>query len=735
MSLSAPFASRVSTMNAGQGAGAPPPAGNSRVVTSLLTGAARGVYGLVRARSAPSLARVAASSARLASLHTPRPVFLVQAKSLFSPASQPRLSAEDSPADGRAGGSAQHASPSAALSPFIPPAAPEPAAQAQVRYSVSFLRASALSTLHRTQDAAPPPGPPHPWATTLNPVAPAPVVFVSPPPPFGRREQHQQQPVAPSTAFLSPLPPPQQPRGTPEASHLSHGQDGPDSSNADDIFGPLKAVLSHAKKRPAVDELLASYTPLGAMSTALATPSSGGGGATAKRQRVEGYGSGYGGGAAWHTEAATPGGSHMQQQQQHQYSGGMGWQGGMAPGGELRSTPFRSPQPVQPAYGMYAQRGTGLPTPNGTHRQMQAPGALLPMTPTFQQFMQPPPPQQTTYGALASSAAAPQPAVTQTARRIADTLQGLLGPQGGSLGQHGLADVAGPSALSRPSLMAPPPAPPFESLMTGVPPPPATSSQQQQGGAAVFDVPLGLAPSTAAAPPPPPAAAVSSGPAAGWDPEFMKRNLAHQVKAAEAAAQEASGQRITVTPKPAAPAPPAPAAPSPAAAAPAPAASGGWDAAFLAKAAADAKKAAEAAELEAKGVHITVDKKPAAAPPKPAPAPAFQPPAAGAIVHGGGFRFGPSTVTPPAPPVAAPVAQPPAPAPAPPAADGGDNGGKDWGIDQLRGLYAFTHDSAASFVLPPPVPGAAHTFRKAGKSTARCGVPMQRLYTFTIQSD
>ena len=38
-------------MSGGQGAGAPPPgaAPNSRVVTSLLTGAARGVYSLVRA--------------------------------------------------------------------------------------------------------------------------------------------------------------------------------------------------------------------------------------------------------------------------------------------------------------------------------------------------------------------------------------------------------------------------------------------------------------------------------------------------------------------------------------------------------------------------------------------------------------------------------------------------------------------------------------------------------------
>jgi hypothetical protein len=38
-------------MSGGQGAGAPPPGAtpNSRVVTSLLTGAARGVYGLVRA--------------------------------------------------------------------------------------------------------------------------------------------------------------------------------------------------------------------------------------------------------------------------------------------------------------------------------------------------------------------------------------------------------------------------------------------------------------------------------------------------------------------------------------------------------------------------------------------------------------------------------------------------------------------------------------------------------------
>ena len=578
-------------------------------------------------------------------------------------------------------------------------------------------------------------------------MAAAPVVFVSPPPPSGRRETLPPQPAPPTTGFLSPLPPQQQQqRVTPDTSYLGRGP-SPATDNADDIFGPLKAVLYQAKKRPAVDDLLASYTPLGAMSASMATPGSGGGGGGVKRQRMEvgvnaagGYG-GYGGGA-WHSD--TPGAHVQQQQQQQQYSGAMAWPSGAAPG-EMHATPFRSPQPVTApgAYGMYTQRGA--PTPTMAHRQMQAPGVLLPMTPTgaaSQHHMQAVPmPQQQPFGfaALAPTPAAPQPAVTQTARRIADTLQGLLGPQGGGLGPQGLADIAGPSALTRPSPMAPPPPPPFESLMTAMPPP-STSSQSM----AAFDVPL-RAPAAAPAPPPPPAAApVSSGGPSGWDPEFMKRNLAHQVKAAEAAAQEAAGQRIAVTPTPK-PAPaqqaaaPTAAPTAPAPAAPAPVASG-WDASFLAKAAADAKKAAEAAELEAKGIHITVDKKPAAAgaAPAAAAAPALPPVAGfGGIVPGGGFQFGAGIA---AAPVAPPAAKPPVPAPAPAAApaavaDDGENGGKDWGIDQLRGLYTFTHDSAASFLLPPPVPGATHTFRKAGKSNARCGVPMQKLYTFIQSAD
>ena len=599
------------------------------------------------------------------------------------------------------------------------------------------------STPRRTQAAAQPPAPPHPWKASLTPVAPAPVVFVSPPPPSGRRDT--LPPTAPpTTGFLSPLPPQQQQqRVTPGMSYLGRGP-SPAADNADDIFGPLKAVLSHAKKRPAVDDLLASYTPLGAMTASLATPGSGGGGGGVKRQRVEvgvsaagGY-SGYGGGA-WHAE--TPG-VHVQQQQQQQHSGGMAWPSSN-PSGEMHATLFRSPQPVTApgAYGMYTQRGA--PTPTMAHRQMQAPGVLLPMTPTdassqqqHMQAMQMPQQQPFGYAALVPTPAAPQPAVTQTARRIADTLQGLLGPQGGGLGTQGLADIAGPSALTRPSPMAPPPPPPFESLMTAMPPP-ATLSQSM----AAFDVPL-CAPVAAPAPPPPPATApVTSGGLSGWDPEFMKRNLAHQVKAAEAAAQEASGQRITVTPTPKptpqqpAPAPtPPPAAPAPAA--PAPVASG-WDASFLAKAAAGAKKAAEAAELEAKGIHITIDKKPAAAA-AAAPAPAFAPvPGFGGIVPGGGFQFGagiaPAPVAPPAAKAAAPA---PAPVSAPAAAaDDGENGGKDWGIEQLRGLYSFTHDSAASFLLPPPVDGATHTFRKAGKSNAWCGVPMQKLYTFIQSAD
>ena len=627
------------------------PAG--RGLSTLVSGAARGVFGLVRppwplltcsecARAEPFGFGSQTTQAK-SFFGTPQP--LAASPPLASPLASARgtPSASLPPSAHAPRQETRHTGPQVRTNNGDSPKACTPCAHAHAPCPLNHQLGGASAA-------------PVPWSNTAAQVVSPPLVVVPQQQTAANAQRRQAPPspfvAPPPVAFASPMAAPPS-RGWQNAGGGEGGSGGGGASvlpaarhlggsspvpvrldSADDIFGPLKAVLSNAKKRPAVDDLLASYTPMSSLAGPAGTPATGGGPGSAS-----GVLSLHGGSALKRQRLLDTAGVNQAAMETAAFPMSPPFMGATRTLGGGATTPAAFASPAPPQQQQQYMQAQGQHNARFTGGSMPPPVAQSP-------FPQPPPPTLSRGGnrMMASTpenfaVTMPSPmfgdalsagregvAVTQTARRIAETLNSLIGPasgmpHAGGLSHSALADVAGPhvsrsgATSGTPSWGAPPlppPPPPLESLMGSVP-------------TAVFDVPLprvgapvvgstggaggSQVPLHANAPAAQPPAPATTG---GWDPDFMRRNQEQQVQAAEAAAQEAAGKHITVAPKTttkeqlgahtSAPAPPA--------AAPA-ASTGGWSADFLAKTIADAQKAADAAALEAKGVQISINKPPA----------------------------------------------------------------------------------------------------------------------------